>query len=70
MSIPFEQLISSVADKEEIINSLRVKYNLECIFIIVVRAENGNGPEMILSQKCINFASKINAEIHFDLYFF
>jgi len=70
ISIPFEQLISNIGDKIDVINNLIIKYNLECIFIIIVRAEMGNGPEMILSQKCINFASKFNAEVHFDLYFF
>jgi len=70
VSIPFEKLISSLCSKEKIIKNLITKYNLESTFIIVVRAEDDNRPEMILTQKCVNFASRLNAEIHFDLYFF
>ena len=70
VSVPFEQLIDKLHGKENIINDLTFKYNLECIFLIVIQAENGNGPEVVLTQKCVNFASKVNAEIHFDLYYY
>ena len=69
IALPFGHLINELYGKEEIINDLALKYNLECLFIIVIKAEEGDGPEVILTRNCIEFASKVNAEIHFDLYY-
>ncbi len=36
--------------------------------MVVIQVENNESPAMYLQKEIINFASSIQAEIHFDLY--
>lgn len=51
-------------------DQLKEKYVLAFIFMIVIRVENNEKPAMYLQKNIIDFASLIQAEIHFDLYIF
>lgn len=66
----FKKLLSIINGKEEIIKELMIKNNIESYFIVIIHAENGDGPEIILTNDVIKFAGKIDAEIHFDIYYY
>jgi len=70
ISCQFERLLAQLSSKHEIINKIKSTYNLECGFNVVIKIINDEQPEMVLTRECINFASKINAEIGFDLYYY
>jgi hypothetical protein len=70
VSILFEELVDILSGKENIINELKAKYNLKSGLMIVIQANEDKIPILDLTQKCINFAAKVNTEIHFDHYFY
>lgn len=70
VSWQFDKVLSMLLDKENIINNIMEEYNLEACFVVSVHAENGDGPEVILTREIIKFAGKINARIDFDLYYY
>ncbi|WP_144611985.1 DUF4279 domain-containing protein [Bacillus cereus] len=61
-------ILKSLEGKAEQLKHLKKKYSLEFLFMIVIQVENNESPAMYLQKEIINFASLIQAEIHFDLY--
>lgn len=66
----FNKLLSVLNGKEEIIKELMLNYNIKTNFVVSIHAENGDGPEIILTNDVIKFAGKIDAEIDFDIYYY
>ncbi|PAE39016.1 DUF4279 domain-containing protein [Bacillus sp. 7884-1] len=58
----------SVEGKTKELKQLKEKYSLEFLFMVVIQVENNETPSMYLQKDIIDFASIIQAEIHFDLY--
>ncbi|WP_028776283.1 DUF4279 domain-containing protein [Shimazuella kribbensis] len=56
--------------KTEQLKHLKEKYGLAFLFMVVIQVENNESPAMYLQKDIIDFASLIQAEIHFDLYIF
>ncbi|MCU5167588.1 DUF4279 domain-containing protein, partial [Bacillus paranthracis] len=54
-------------EKTEPLKQLKKKYDLEFLFMVVIQIENNESPAMYLQKNIIDFASSIQAEIHFDL---
>ncbi|GAB6619136.1 MULTISPECIES: DUF4279 domain-containing protein [Bacillus] len=61
-------ILKSLEGKTEQLKHLKKKYSLEFLFMVVIQVENNESPAMYLQKEIINFASSIQAEIHFDLY--
>ncbi|WP_395760627.1 DUF4279 domain-containing protein [Bacillus sp. 3G2] len=61
-------ILKSLKEKTEQLIQLKKKYDLEFLFMVVIQVENNESPAMYLQKEIINFASSIQAEIHFDLY--
>lgn len=61
-------ILKSLEEKTEQLKQLKKKYDLEFLFTVVIQVENNESPAMYLQKEIINFASSIQAEIHFDLY--
>ena len=69
VSKQFDKIKQILSGKEELINIISREYNLEVIFVVTIHAEIGDGPEVVLPSEIVKFASHINAEIDFDLYY-
>ncbi len=63
-------ILKLLEEKTEQLKYLKEKYGLEFIFMVVIQVENSELPAMYLRKDIIDFASLIQAEIHFDLYIF
>lgn len=63
-----QQIILQLKDKITNINELKSRYNMECIFVIVIIIEQGYTPGLVLEKEVIQFASAIGAEFSIDLY--
>ncbi|MES5893473.1 DUF4279 domain-containing protein [Bacillus cereus group sp. RP43] len=61
-------ILKSLEGKTEQLKHLKEKYGLEFLFMVVIQVENNESPAMYLQKDIIDFASLIQAEIHFDLY--
>ncbi|MED0936027.1 DUF4279 domain-containing protein [Bacillus mobilis] len=61
-------ILKSLEEKTEQLKQLKKKYDLEFLFMVVIQVENNESPAMYLQKDIIDFASSIQAEIHFDLY--
>ncbi|MDJ1474541.1 DUF4279 domain-containing protein [Bacillus sp. LS15-K4] len=61
-------ILKSLERKTEQLKQLKEKYGLQFLFMVVIQVENNESPAMYLQKEIINFASFIQAEIHFDLY--
>ncbi|MCU5532281.1 DUF4279 domain-containing protein [Bacillus cereus] len=61
-------ILKSLEGKTEQLKHLKQKYSLEFLLMVVIQVENNESPAMYLQKEIINFASSIQAEIHFDLY--
>ncbi|WP_242263212.1 DUF4279 domain-containing protein [Bacillus cereus group sp. BfR-BA-01511] len=61
-------IVKSLGEKTEQLKHLKNKYDLQFLFMIVIQVENNESPAMYLQKDIIDFASSIQAEIHFDLY--
>ncbi|MGD6892700.1 DUF4279 domain-containing protein [Bacillus mobilis] len=61
-------ILKSLEEKIEQLKHLKKKYDLQFLFMVVIQVENNESPAMYLQKGIINFASSIQAEIHFDLY--
>ncbi|PDZ04650.1 hypothetical protein COE20_20390 [Bacillus cereus] len=61
-------ILKSIEGKTEQLKHLKKKYDLQFLFMVVIQVENNESPAMYLQKEIINFASSIQAEIHFDLY--
>lgn len=68
VSIQMNKLQEILFSKVDTIKKLRTKYSLETSVTIVIEMENGDGPEVVLLNKNIEFLSLIGAEVGFDLY--
>jgi len=62
------QILELLKDKAVIINQLKNKYRLDCLFSIVIKIENGHTPGLYLDNEQIGFANSIKAEFDIDLY--
>ena len=60
-------ILKSLEEKTEPLKQLKKKYDLEFLFMVVIQIENNESPAMYLQKIIIDFASSIQAEIHFDL---
>lgn len=63
-------ILKFLEEKTEQLKYLKEKYGLEFLFMVVIQVENNESPAMYLRKDIIDFASLIQAEIHFDLYIF
>ncbi|MGF9769245.1 DUF4279 domain-containing protein [Bacillus albus] len=63
-------ILKSLDGKTEQLKHLKKKYSLEFLFMIVIQVKNNESPAMYLQKNIIDFASSIQAEIHFDLYIY
>ncbi|MED4456116.1 DUF4279 domain-containing protein [Metabacillus fastidiosus] len=63
-------LLDMLEAKVKELNELKEKYDLFYMFMIVIQVENNQTPATCLENRIINFASSINAQIHFDMYVF
>lgn len=63
-------ILKSLEGKTKELKQLKEKYSLEFLFMIVIQVENDEKPAMYLQKNIVDFASLIQAEIHFDLYIF
>ncbi|MCU5600322.1 DUF4279 domain-containing protein [Bacillus wiedmannii] len=61
-------ILKFLGGKTEQLKHLKKKYSLEYLFIVVIQVKNNESPAMYLQKDIIDFASSIQAEIHFDLY--
>ncbi|EJS69420.1 DUF4279 domain-containing protein [Bacillus wiedmannii] len=61
-------ILKSLEGKTEQLKHLKKKYSLQFLFMVVIQVENNESPAMYLQKDIIDFASSIQAEIHFDLY--
>ncbi|TKH15743.1 DUF4279 domain-containing protein [Bacillus wiedmannii] len=61
-------ILKSLEGKTEQLKYLKNKYSLEFLLMVVIQVENNESPAMYLQKGIIDFASSIQAEIHFDLY--
>ncbi|AAT61703.1 hypothetical protein BCJMU51_3229 [Bacillus cereus] len=61
-------ILKSLEGKTEQLKHLKQKYSLEFLLMVVIQVENNESPAMYLQKDIIDFASSIQAEIHFDLY--
>ncbi|MGN4487288.1 DUF4279 domain-containing protein [Bacillus cereus group sp. MYBK36-2] len=61
-------ILKSLEGKTEQLKQLKNKYDLQFLFMVVIQVENNESPAMYLQKDIIDFASSIQAEIHFDLY--
>ncbi|WP_237980866.1 DUF4279 domain-containing protein [Bacillus thuringiensis] len=61
-------ILKSLEGKIEQLKHLKKKYSLEFLFMVVIQVANNESPAMYLQKNIIDFASSIQAEIHFDLY--
>ncbi|OBZ57895.1 hypothetical protein UN66_14650 [Bacillus cereus] len=61
-------ILKSLEEKTEPLKQLKKKYDLEFLFMVVIQIENNESPAMYLQKDILDFASSIQAEIHFDLY--
>lgn len=60
-------ILKSLEEKTEPLKQLKKKYDLEFLFMVVIQIENNESPAMYLQKDILDFASSIQAEIHFDL---
>lgn len=74
VSLDINEQLDPLLDKLEVrtkaLQDIKEKYNLFYLFMVVIQVENNEKPAMYLESRIINFASEINAEIHFDLSIF
>ncbi|ENB9403855.1 TPA: DUF4279 domain-containing protein [Bacillus paranthracis] len=63
-------ILKSLEEKTEPLKQLKKKYDLEFLFMVVIQIENNESPAMYLQKDILDFASSIQAEIHFDLYIY
>lgn len=63
-----DEMQSMFRPKVEIIQNLIKKYALSVHVTVVVEAELGDYPELVLTRENIDFLSAIHAEAGFDLY--
>ncbi|MCU4988765.1 DUF4279 domain-containing protein [Bacillus cereus] len=63
-------ILKSLEGKTEQLKHLKKKYSLEFLFMVVIQVENNESPAMYLQKDILDFASSIQAEIHFDLYMY
>ena len=68
ISTQLDKVEQIFAQKVETIRALLKRYSLRCNIVILVEAECGNLPEMVLSEENISFLAAIKAELGFDLY--
>lgn len=62
------QILEQIQDKESELLEIKKLYNPDFKFDVVIIIENNELPAVYLEKKIINFASKIGAEIDFDMY--
>lgn len=70
LSIQTDKIIQRLQGKEEKLAHLAKKNNLSLGITIVIHANVGDGPEIVLTPKCVQFAAALGAEIGFDMYYY
>lgn len=63
-------ILKSLKEKTEQLKQHKKKYDLHFLLMVIIQVENNESPAMYLQKEIINFASSIQAEIHFDLYIY
>lgn len=63
-----DQILGRLKNKAALINQLKMEYELECHFSIVVIMESGYTPGLHIDKEQIEFANSIKAEFDIDLY--
>ncbi|URN93817.1 MAG: DUF4279 domain-containing protein [Candidatus Pristimantibacillus lignocellulolyticus] len=62
------KVLIQLKNKEELITNFCEEYNLKCLFMIVIKMNNGETPVVGISHEFVKMAYQLGAEIHFDLY--
>ncbi len=62
------KVLKQLKNKEEKLTELCRTYNLKCLFMIVIKINEGITPAVSINKDFIKLADKIGAEIHFDIY--
>ena len=70
ISYQTDKIIMRFHGKEATINRLVKEYNLSVSISIIVHAESGDGPEIVLTKSFVQFAASIDAEVGFDMYYY
>lgn len=68
ISEPLSRLQNFLADKIDIINELGRRYSLETYIIVTIRTDAYNMLELFLSEENVEFLSRLNAGIQFDMH--
>lgn len=70
INMQLNTILKPLEGKTKELKQLKEEYSLEFLFMIVIQVENNETPAMYLQKNIIDFASIIQAEIHFDLYIY
>ncbi|MFE6169339.1 DUF4279 domain-containing protein [Viridibacillus arvi] len=68
VEIQLEQIVKQIRDKETAINELKIEFDLECRFTIVIIMNDGYTPALCIGLPFIKFANSIQADFDIDLY--
>ena len=68
VEIQLEQIVKQIRDKETTINELKIEFDLECRFTIVIIMNDGYTPALCIGLPIIEFANSIKADFDIDLY--
>ncbi|MFJ8260336.1 DUF4279 domain-containing protein [Rummeliibacillus sp. NPDC094406] len=68
VEIQLEQIVKQIRDKETAINELKIEFDLECRFTIVIIMNDGYTPALCIGLPIIKFANSIKADFDIDLY--
>lgn len=63
-----DPLLHLFSSKVEIINQLKLKYDLSVKIALVIEMENGRTPGLVISPKFSRFAGSLDAMIDIDMY--
>lgn len=70
ISEQLEKIINLINGKKNILKELKIEYNLEYVFGIVVNVEDNQKPSMYFNNMFIEFVNDIKAEFYIDLYIY
>lgn len=68
VNMQIRKIKDSLQSKVDILNKIKSRYNVEYLFIIVVKVENNEKPRMYFNTDFIEFVHSIGAEFYLDMY--
>lgn len=70
INVQLSRIIDKVKPKRDVLISLKEKYSLSFMFMIVMNIESNDKPAIYLDSDTIIFAGEIGAAINFDYYIY